>query len=351
LNLARAEGYHTWAEGKRQYLVDVMTSAGRQYYVAVVAEDLEGYSQLYNLRDSLVWGGLFGVALAGGIAWLFAGWSMAPVRELIRQALAIQNPSQRLEVLETEDELGGLSNAFNRLLMRLQESFEMQRSFISNASHELRTPLTVLQAELEQLQQLAEKQEEQALIESAKASTTHLATLVQQLLWLAQSSQAPENVPLEHLRLDEIAYEALQQARRQYPGRELVLDVSTLEADNTEPMVLGNPTLLRAACYNLLSNACKYATQGTAVLVSVRQQTGRVLFTVADKGPGLPAEELVKLKEPFYRSPAVSSQTGSGIGLALTDRIATLHKGQLTLQATLGAAFVAELSLPLASTN
>lgn len=345
LTMAHQDGLHTWTEGRRQHLLEVVGKGENALVVAVAAEDRLGYEQLDGLTNAIIWGGLLGVALAGGIAWLFAGWSMQPVHDLTEQALRIQSPSERLVPPESEDELGDLSAAFNRLLARLDEAFALQRAFIANASHELRTPLAVLMAELHTLRQDAHAGQ-YAQLDAMQATLTRLSELIQQLLWMAQSAQAPENVPMAAVRLDELTFDAVQQARQRYPGRDIQLNLSQLAEADHEPLVQGNGVLLQAAVFNLIGNACKYSTPGTPVQVAI-EAGDAMTVVVTDQGPGVPALELPKLKQPFYRTVGSSaSQEGSGIGLALTDRIAMLHGGSLLLTIATSGGLQAQLSLP-----
>lgn len=328
MNQAHRSGVHTWQQGERQFLIEVVGLGSDSLMVAVAAEDPIGQELLEGLMGTLVWGGALGVTLAGGIAWLFAGWSMQPVHDLTEQALHIQSPSQRLVSPNSEDELDNLSAAFNRLLERLDEAFALQRAFIANASHELRTPIALLMADVHGLRQLAAPGQE-APLEVMQATLLRLSELIQQLLWMAQSTQAPENVAMTELRLDELAFEALQKARQRYPGRVITLDTTALGEAEAEPLVQGNAALLQAAIFNLISNACKYATPGTPVQVLVR--SAPLCVRVSDQGPGVAPAELPRLKQPFYRATTALVGEGSGIGLALSDRIATLHSGQLEL--------------------
>jgi hypothetical protein len=112
LQQAHQKGLHTWEEGPRQFLVEVVGQYPDTLFVAVAAEDKLGYEQLNNLSVALIWGGLLGVSIAGVIAWLLAVWAIKPVKALTRQALQIQSPSQRLILPNRMDELGHMSIAF-----------------------------------------------------------------------------------------------------------------------------------------------------------------------------------------------------------------------------------------------
>jgi signal transduction histidine kinase len=337
----------TWAEARRQYLLErVESRSGRAYYVAVGAEDRLGYEQLDGLRYTLLVGGLLAVAVAGGIAWLFAGWSVVPIHEMTEQAKSIHTPTQRIVAPTTDDELAVLADAFNRILNRLEHAFDMQRSFIVHASHELRTPLMVLTAELHQLRSFATSDAIHETIGAAERTTLHMANLLQQLLWLAQSSQAVENVHREELRFDEVAFMAIQRARERYPSRVIQMDVSSLAETDQEPLVYGNGPLLEAAFYNLVVNACKYGIATAPVEVSVWADQRSLHFEVCDRGTSLAPEILARLKEPFYRAPVSASVEGSGIGLTLTDRIAALHSGELKLSARENGGLRVDLQVP-----
>ncbi|MBX3101006.1 MAG: HAMP domain-containing histidine kinase [Bacteroidetes bacterium] len=344
LHQVRKTGFLFWQEGKRQFLLEVMEHYPDSIIVAVAAEDKLGYEQLENLSVGLAWGGLLGIGIAGLFAWALASWGIRPLKKLTLQAMKIQRPHERLVIPDKRDELGLLSQTFNHLLERLDAAFALQRTFIANASHELRTPIAVLMAQLHELKTAAIP-DNQAKLAEMQTSLERLLDLIQQLLWMAQSAQEPENVQMEPTRMDETTFEAIQIARQRWPERDIRMDMNLLEQAESEPIVLGNPLLLQVAILNLVDNACKYATPSTPVLVSIREEKGLSII-VSDTGPGVPPERLSRLKEPFFRASTARAKQGSGVGLALTDRIAQLHNGTLELTVIPDGGLKAELCFP-----
>jgi signal transduction histidine kinase len=221
-----------------------------------------------------------------------------------------------------------LNATFNDLLNRLEESFSIQRRFISNASHELSTPLTSVSSQIEValLQDRSADQYKQVL-QSILEDVQELNQLTKNLLEIAKAG-THGTISLDKIRLDEVLFRAHGEVLKQHPGFKIIIKFEDLPEDENECSVFGNSHLLHSAFKNIMENGCKYSPDNTVhVKLSFRGQDAELTFI--NKSDTLSADELNRLFEPFYRSLNAEGQPGVGLGLTLTRRIIGLHKGTL----------------------
>ncbi|MHC6226718.1 sensor histidine kinase [Pseudomonas sp. X10] len=296
-------------------------------------------------RDSLLWPlSALGIALV--VLTLFSlVVTLSITRPLSRLRSAVhdlgqttyqQNSLARLAA--RRDEFGVLANDFNRMGARLQSLIGSQRQLLRDVSHELRSPLARLRIALA-LAERAEPEQRQALWPRLTRECDRLEDLISEILALARVDAEhahPETVDLNAL-LGSVRKDALLSA----PDQDIRLEASpglTLQ---------GWPTLLERAVDNLLRNALRFNPGGQAIEVSAQQDQERILLSVRDHGPGVAAEHLAQLGEPFFRAPGQSAP-GHGLGLAIARRAAERHGGSLVLENHPQGGFVARLELPLA---
>jgi two-component system sensor histidine kinase MprB len=338
--------------GERQAIGLFYQDNQGDYIIVAAAENVYGMRRLQSLAT--IMGIIFVVSLVV-IFFLgrgFAGRALAPIAALNDQVdrITARDLHQRVNegFLRTSerDDLTRLARTFNRLLGRLEASFEGQRTFVRNASHELRTPLTSSIGELQVL--LARDRSPEAYREGAVSvlgELQQLKTLINNLLDLAQ---AEGSVALtDEVRLDELLWEVregvvpAQRARVQVD----LGDLAELPADPAAFVIMGHRGLLARALGNLVDNALKYSADDQRVLLSLRcQPSGGCVVRVADAGLGIAADDLEQVFQPFFRSAAVRGVVGHGVGLPLAQRIAALHGGTLTLRSEPGRGTVAELT-------
>ena len=233
-----------------------------------------------------------------------------------------------------------------RTLRPIQEAMERQERFAAAASHELRTPLTVLQGTLEvALLRDRTPAEYKEILSKAATEAARMGTLVGDLLALARIQNDRELLALAPLDLRVVAREAAEGVEPLAARKGQTLEV---ELDGPLP-TCGDQLKLRQALTNLLDNAITYTPEGGAIRLSARAVRGRAVIAVRDTGPGIEAQHLPHLFEPFYR---VDSARGggsghAGLGLALASWIARAHGGHLAVESRIGVGTVLTLTLPL----
>jgi signal transduction histidine kinase len=348
--VASQRGIVRIARDDRQYVVvdrPETVQAGIRYTMTS-AIDRNGLASMAMLRRWVIGSGIVALLLTALLSWAYATWALAPIRELVYQLGNMERPSERLTVgnMRTPDELDEVAIAFNGLLVRLDEAFEVQRSFMATASHELRTPLTVVRGELHLAKGLLQPNDPaERHLHAVEEQAVHMQDLLDQLLWLARSQVATTTLLRDRVRLDEVAERAMERCGMRYPHVPIRFELVVAD-DVHEPVIMGSSVLLTAAVYNLLSNAAKYGA-GAPVTLGLEVGTSNASFTVTDKGPGMHPETLQRAKEMFYRAADAAPLEGHGIGLTLVDRIVRVHGGRVAIRSEVGVGTSVVLELPL----
>ena len=274
--------------------------------------------------------------LGAVLAWFVAGRALAPLETLISttQRVAdsgdlterVPDHSGRDHVRGGRGELTRLSSAFNRMLERLQGFRAREVSFVRYASHELRTPLTAMQAQLDAQREGWITRDE--TLETMRDQVGRMTRLSRALLVLAREGRT-EAIVLDLARL---SHDLAARHGAAYDGPKQLA-------------FRGNPELLERALENLLENAARHAS-GTNVTVGLALQARQVCLSVSDGGPGLPPEALERASNAFYRAPGTRAP-GSGLGLAVVERVAEAHGGTLELHNREPHGLRVNLNLPL----
>lgn len=258
--------------------------------------------------------------LLAAMAWAVRR-ALAPVRQLTVELGARDAGDLRPVPPErAPEELKPLLGAMNGLFQRIDDTLARERRFTADAAHELRTPLAALRAQWDVLQHADTEAERRQAASRVDIGLDRMDRLVTQMLALSRVETAaalPRPVPVDwHAIVEQVMNDCLALARRR--DIELACDWPPSPADAFP--LLGDPDLLTVLLRNLLDNAVRYAPGGT--VVSLR--FGRDHLTVENAGEPLPAAQLAHLGERFHR-PDGQAEIGSGLGVSIARRIASLH--------------------------
>lgn len=249
-----------------------------------------------------------------------------PLREIARatDAMAAGDYTRRVAIT-SRDEIGALAAAFNRMADQLAETDRVRRDLVANVSHELRTPITALQAKLENLVDGIEPPDVDTF-RVMLAQVERLGRLVHQLLDLSRLESGA--VPLERqpLRAETLLSRAVREAGLQGAPVEL-----SCAADPSDLELFVDPERIAQVLANLLANAITASPINGRVHAQARAAGDNVIITVEDDGPGIPADEVDRIFERFYRADASRSRQhgGAGLGLAISRWIVDLHGGDI----------------------
>lgn len=285
------------------------------------------------------------VALLLGI--LLSRSLTSPIRELTQATHAISqgNLSQQVPI-RSNDEMGELGKAFNRMSAELSRSINARKQMTADIAHELRTPLSLILGHAEAVHDgvLPPTPENFEIIREEATRLEHLVNDLR-ILSLADAGELTMNLQViepERL-LQEVA--ALYQYQTQRKNVTLDLDIhsplSSIEVDQ------GRMTQVLT---NILDNALRHTPEGGRVILSAQEVNDQVELAIQDNGPGLRAEELERIFERFYRTDASRQREnyngGSGLGLAIAKSIVQAHDGQVSAESTEGKGLKVIVRLP-----
>jgi two-component system, OmpR family, sensor kinase len=304
---------------------------------------------LKKLRWKLLGAGLgvLVIGLCGG--WLLSQRITRPIQAISETARAISasDLSRRINVKETDNELGSLAQTLNGTFDRLETAFQRQIRFTADASHELRTPLSIIHshAELALTRDRTAPEYKQAM-ETCLRAAKRTKSLVDALLVLARADAGKLVLKYESFNLKDAADEALAMvaARAQERNVSIETDVQPIElkADNTRILQL---------LTNLLVNAIQYNRPGGRVVLTTAQQGASAILTVADTGVGIAAPDQPHVFDRFFRADKARSREagGSGLGLAICQSIVEAHHGSISFTSRPGEGTTFTVQLPVDS--
>jgi len=350
LNRVRLEGNVNTAAGQKRLAAVYFQHAESPVVIAVSAIDENGIAHLKELQQNLIIAFFAGIILSFLSGWFFSRQLLKPISAITDKVTNISatNIEARLPISNTEDEWNQLAVTFNNLLTRLQQSFEMQGRFISNASHELSTPLTSVTNQIDvTLRKTRTNEEYLAVLQSVKADVYHMTALTQQLLTLARTARGGA-IQAEAVRIDEILMEIPLLLNKLSGGYQVNIFFDELPDDEKRCTVNGSYELLLSAFKNIAENGCKYAPDHT-VNVSLSFIANKIMVLFRNGCGEFDPDELDDIFQPFQRGTNIQNETGYGLGLSLTRRIILLHKGEIMAEMPAPGQFLLSVILPSSS--
>lgn len=330
--------------------------AGTLYQLPSVSLDAErNHVKFINsLNGSLFIAAVFAVFAAVIAAFLLSRRILIPVKQLTSAAQKLESGdfSRRVEI-NSKDEIGELSRAFNRMADSLVRTETLRRNLVSDVAHELRTPLTHIRCQLESIQdQLLEPNRE--TIDLLHVETIQLNRIIDDLqeLALAESNQLSLN--LQPVSIREEIESAIYSLQTQSITKKIVL--SSDISDNLPP-VYADSNRVGQILRNLLNNAVTHTPADGKIEVRARRLKFFVEISITDTGAGIASEQLDKIFERFYRTDKSRERNtgGAGLGLAIVKQLVEMQGGQIKAESipNRGSAFIftlPEFQTPVAKT-
>ena len=230
-----------------------------------------------------------------------------------------------LKSKSSSKEIQEIYSGFNLMTHELRATEILQMDFLSHASHELKTPLSAIEgygALLRSGTDLSEEQRE--CVDKIIFNTKRLSSLASSILLLSKLEN--QEIPTNRTKflVDEQIRQSIVALESQWEKKDIELDVDLCEAE-----YYGNELLMRHVWDNLISNAIKFTPEGSTVKIQLAKKLTKIVFTVEDQGPGIPEESIRRVFDKFYQADSAHKQEGSGLGLALVEKILTLEKGSV----------------------
>ncbi len=313
------------AEARPRVLWVRLPAGNRQFWVAFPRARVE--------RDPLA--AVVAMSFAGLVIAILATLGILfrlnrPLNELANAAAQLGRGGHPQPVTETgPSEIRGLARAFNEMTTDLRKAGRERATFLAGVSHDLRTPLARMRLDVEMLEGKVTPEVQRGMVEDLN----DMNAIIDQFIDFTRSEAAE---PLTPVNLSELAQASADRSVRS--GVKVSCELAEL------PALMLRPLAMQRLVDNLLANAARHA--GGTVLLRTAREAGRVTLAVLDRGPGIPAELVERLKQPFTRrDDARSGSSGAGLGLAIADRVAVLHGGRLDLLARPGGGLEARLTL------
>lgn len=283
------------------------------------------------LRQQLAIYVLVATLLSGLLGWLAARSGLAPLRVMKERALKVtaHKLDQRMPVEAVPVEMADLANSLNTMLERLQVDFAKLMDFSSDLAHELRTPISNLLTQTQvSLSQKRDPDTYRDILASNAEEFQRLGRMVSDMLFLAKTDHGIELPNRESVALEVEVNSLLDfyDAVAEEKGVRLRLEGSAT--------VVGDRLMIRRAISNLLSNAIRHSLPGADVELSLESQASATALCVANTGDVIPAADLPRLFDRFYRVDKARthpSSDGAGLGLAITKAIMVAHGGGISV--------------------
>ncbi|MFZ2163542.1 MAG: ATP-binding protein [Sideroxyarcus sp.] len=315
-------------DGHRWRVFSTWDDSGKNLIqVAELTRDREELSR--DVAGNLLKPLWFSLPILALLLWLAVTRSLRPLDRLAGE-VAQREPNNlaSLDAGTAPREVLPLIERLNRLFVRIDESLQKERRFTADAAHELRTPVAGIKAQAQVARAASSDSERTHALDNAILGCDRAAHLIDQLLTLARIDTLDDETA-EPCRLRAISVEVIASIVPTALNRDVRLELM----DGEEMPVRGNPVLLRILLRNLIDNAVRHTPPGTSVHIDITNKQGQICLSVSDNGPGIPASELDRLGERFYR-PLGTSASGSGLGLSIVKRIAEIHAASLQLAST-----------------
>lgn len=280
----------------------------------------------------------FLILAAGAGGYFIISRAFVPVNKIRKTAEEISKSSdlsRRINIGKGNDEISSLANTFDEMLDKIEQTFEREKQFTSDASHELRTPVAVILSECEYMMECAKTVEEfTESVDSVKKQAEKMSKLISELLMISRMDKNTLKLNFEETDISELLEFVCDEQV------EIHDDNITLERD-ISPEIIANTdrSLIARLFINLIANAYQYGKEGGTIKVSLKKKKDKNVFTVSDDGIGIDREDIPKIWERFYQADAsrTSDENGSmGLGLSMVKWIAEVHGGSASVESELG---------------
>ena len=349
----------TYAEFIQTSVIDGSDTASATFRPVRLAPELVGpnnerYFFLVLPKGISLWGSpatLLGLCIAAllviaSVAWLIARSVGRPISELQRAVAEISagHTDARVPaaIAERSDELGDLAASFNSMAEQLQSLISSREQLMREMSHELRSPLTRLQTAIA----LAAQHDSLADTERARIDQ-EIRGMNQVIGEMLRYSSLDVRVKMRRrlVRVGKLLRELVEIEEVEATGRGCQLGLET----EKDLLVVGDPELLQRGFENVLRNAIRFAPPESTVEITARHDANNIVVEISDRGPGVAAEELTRIFEPYYRANTNGEKsTGTGLGLAIVSRVFARHSGNVRALQRKGGGLSIQIVIPAA---
>lgn len=301
-------------------------------YLQVVKDMYSEYYLLKVLFVILAITDFIGMIVSILLGYIVSKKMLKPIDNITKTAenISINNLQGRIEVNGTDDELNRLGKTFNNMIDRLQQAFDRQVQFVSDASHELKTPIAVIQGYANLLDRWG-KNDKDALeksIYAIKLETNNMADLVEKLLFIAKGDSGTQRIEKKEFRLNELIDEVVEESKL------IAVRHVISSTKNATASIVADYKMLKQMLRILIDNSIKFSPEQSTIDISSELQGNKVKITVSDTGIGIPENEAEKIFDRFYTvdKSRAKEKSGTGLGLSIAKYIVDIHHGTIEVE-------------------
>lgn len=298
-----------------------------------IAVPMVTFERQLDQFQSILMFGLPAIILIAIFAGLFvSSRALYPVQDIILKTnlIGARDLHQRVPLPQSNDEIKTLAETLNRMLERIEGAFSSQEKFVADASHQLLTPLTILKGEVELQAKADSNTSNQKFYMSALQEIDNLAKIVKDMLLLARIDAGIGSLRFTDLYLDELVLEIVPRLQKLADQKNIQIKIDIQEHAERKK-ISGEHDLLSNLFTNILENAIKYSPTSQVVRVSIIWKDDTTRVEVEDFGVGIPESKRAQIFSRFSRADTSSKTKGFGLGLAIAQKIANLHKTDIKL--------------------
>ncbi|MEA3301168.1 MAG: Cu(+)/Ag(+) sensor histidine kinase [Pseudomonadota bacterium] len=334
VDLTDASDMTIWEENGMHYRGAVIQVGGddslSERHMIAVAMDIGGHLAFIESFKRIQWWTICVVmCIAILMAWIAVHWGHRPIRRANEKIRAITSSKlyMRLDPKEVPIELEETIASFNAMLGRIEEGYAQLANVSADIAHELRTPVTNLTTQTEvAVGQTRSADEYREILYSNLEEFGRLNRMINDMLFLAQTENAPDDLYLETVDLTEATQGLFEYFEAWVEDRGVSLQLKGRAAP-----IQADREMLRRALSNLLSNAIRYTPRGASITVRLHQDVGATTISVENPGPKIPRQALSRVFDRFYRVDPSRQRKGegAGLGLVIVKTIVEAHKGRI----------------------
>jgi len=345
------------AEQHMDFAIPIIGSDSEAGFVVYIIDNKQTVQSLNAAMFSLILVAVFiGFVIAVAISLFVSKTILSPIQGMTKaaEAMADGDFSRKIKV-ESDDEIGILARTFNdmasqieTMLEELKNAEKLRREFVANVSHELRTPLTSIRTYAETISDTPEipSETEEEFLRVIINESDRMTKIVQDLLELSRFDSGNSKLVVERFSIEKSVRDVYAAIALEARKRGHVLN---LELEWRMPMIKGDRARIEQVLMNIITNALKYTPDGGTIDIYGGKLRDEIWIRIEDTGIGIPAEDLARVFDRFYRVDKARTREsgGTGLGLSIAREIVTIHGGDISVESAAGEGTVVTVTLPI----
>lgn len=316
--------------------IDINSKDYGTVYMQIVKDMDNEYDFMQILLIFMAMADFIGIIASIILGYIISKRMLKPIDYITKAAdnISINNLKERIDVRGPEDELKRLGDTFNKMIDRLNESFNRQVQFVSDASHELRTPIAVIQGYANLLDRWG-KDDREALEKSIygiKLETDNMVDLVEKLLFLAKGDSGNQKIEKKEIWFNDLINEVLEESKL------IAQDHIITNNNNDVVKINADYKMIKQMLRIFIDNSIKFTPKQGIIDISSKLEGENIKITVSDNGIGIPKEETTNIFNRFYTVDKSRSKEkgGTGLGLSIANWIVGMHQGIIEVESEEG---------------